>query len=106
MRDAGTRRTAGGLGVGTRYNVVVRNPWSELPTQSPYVLDIDRASIDKYNALHDGDEKIVVESLPKPFIGNPQSAKVVLLSLSPGPPPITLPATTADGLSKVCVMHV
>jgi len=62
----------------------VRNPWSELPGQSPYVLDIDRASIEKYNTLHKDDEKIIVESIPEPFIGNPQSAKVVLLSLNPG----------------------
>jgi hypothetical protein len=63
---------------------VVRNPWSELPAKSPYVLDIDRASLDKYNTLHISDDKIAVESLPEPFIGNPQSAKVVLLSLNPG----------------------
>jgi hypothetical protein len=62
----------------------VRNPWSELPAQSPYVLDRDRASIDKYNTLHNSDKKIIVESVPEPFIGNPQSAKVVLLSLNPG----------------------
>lgn len=68
----------------SRYNAFVRNPWSELPAQSPYVLDIDRTSIDKYNAIHHNDEKVVVESIPEPFIGNPQSAKVVLLSLNPG----------------------
>lgn len=62
----------------------MRNPWSELPTQSPYVLDVDRASIDKYNTLHNDGEKIIVGSQPEPFIGNPQSAKVVLLSLNPG----------------------
>ena len=70
--------------VRTRYNAFVRNPWSELPAQSPYVLDIDLPSIDKYNAIHDNDEKIVVQSIPEPFIGNPQSAKIVLLSLNPG----------------------
>jgi hypothetical protein len=62
----------------------VRNPWSELPGQCPFVLDTDRASIEKYNKLHNNDEKIIVESIPEPFIGNPQSAKVVLLSLNPG----------------------
>jgi hypothetical protein len=60
------------------------NPWSELPAQSPYVLDRDLASIDKYNTLRNNDEKIIVESLPEPFIGNPQSARVVLLNLNPG----------------------
>jgi hypothetical protein len=62
----------------------VRNPWSELPGQTPYVLQIDGTSIDRYNTLHNSDEKIIVESLPEPFIGNPQSAKVVLLNLNPG----------------------
>lgn len=52
--------------------------------QSPYVLDIDRASLDKCNAIHHNDERVIVESIPEPFIGNPQSAKVVLLSLNPG----------------------
>jgi hypothetical protein len=70
--------------VGTRYNATVRNPWSELRALSPYVLDIDQASIDKYNAIHHNDERVIVESIPEPFIGNPQSAKVVLLSLNPG----------------------
>jgi hypothetical protein len=62
----------------------VQNPWSELRTKGPYVLDIDRASIESYNTLHKKDKKIIVESIPEPFIGNPKSAKVVLLSLNPG----------------------
>jgi len=45
---------------------------------------MDEASINKYNTLHKKDEKIIVESIPEPFIGNPQTAKVVLLSLNPG----------------------
>ena len=62
----------------------MRNPWSELRAQSPYVLDIDQASIDKYNAIQHNDERVIVESISEPFIGNPRSAKVVLLSLNPG----------------------
>ena len=68
----------------SKYNAAVRNPWTELPAQSHYVLDIDRTSIEKYNTLHRDDEKIIVESIPEPFIGNLQSAKVVLLNLNPG----------------------
>jgi hypothetical protein len=46
---------------------------------------MDRHSIDQYNhGVHNGDEKVIVESIPEPFIGNPQSARVVLLSLNPG----------------------
>jgi len=62
----------------------VQNPWSELPGQSPYVLATDGGSIDKYNKLKKNDHKIIVESIPEPFIGNPRSAKVVLLNLNPG----------------------
>ena len=42
------------------YNTVVRNPWSELPAQTPYVLQIDRTSIEKYNTLHISDDKIAI----------------------------------------------
>jgi hypothetical protein len=57
----------------------------ELPAQSPYVLDIDRASIDQYNrSRFNADQRVVPESIPEPFIGNPRSAKVVLLNLNPG----------------------
>jgi len=46
---------------------------------------MDRSSIDQYNhSTLNGDVKVVVGSIPEPFIGNPQSAKVVLLSLNPG----------------------
>lgn len=60
------------------------NPWVDLPGQAPYVLQSDAATIGRYNTLHDDDKKIIVDSLPEPFIGNPKSAKVVLLSLNPG----------------------
>jgi len=69
----------------SRYNAFVRNPWSELPAQSPYILEMDREAIEQYNhAVHNDDEKVIVQSIPEPFIGNPQSAKVVLLNLNPG----------------------
>jgi len=46
---------------------------------------MDRDSIDQYNrSVHNSDEKVIVESIPEPFIGNPESAKVVLLNLNPG----------------------
>jgi hypothetical protein len=64
--------------------VAVENPWTELPGQSPYILDVDRSSIEAYNISHKDDSKIVVGSIPEPFIGNPKSARVVLLNLNPG----------------------
>lgn len=82
----------------------MQNPWSELPGQSPFVLATDIGSIDKYNKLHNNDEKIVVESIPEPFIGNPQSAKVVLLSLNPGHSEEDAKAHS-DGNFRKAMMH-
>jgi hypothetical protein len=62
----------------------MQNPWLELPAQPPYVLDIDRDSIARYNNRRGPESKVNVESVPEPFIGNPQSARVVLLNLNPG----------------------
>ncbi len=77
--------TAWASGRGCQLQCGVRNPWLEVPGQSPYVLDMDRNSIDQYNrSVHNVNEKIIVESIPEPFIGNPQTAKVVLLNLNPG----------------------
>ena len=62
----------------------VVNPWLKLPYESRYVLEIDRESISRYNQSHGEDRKINLNSVPEPFIGNPDSAKIVLLSLDPG----------------------
>jgi len=35
-------------------------------------------------SVHDDDKRVILESIPEPFIGNPTTAKVVLLSLNPG----------------------
>jgi hypothetical protein len=58
----------------------MQNPWVELPKDPPFVLLQDRdtvAQISKKVATN-------VSSMPEPFIGDPQTAKVVLLSLNPG----------------------
>jgi hypothetical protein len=62
------------------------NPWLEpLPSEGPYVLDMDRKAIDRYNdSVRDPEAKIMLGSIPEPFIGNPGSARVVLLNLNPG----------------------
>ena len=63
----------------------IDNPWLLLPAQSPYVLEVDRQSIDQYNqSVHDDDKKDIAKSIPEPFIGNPRRARVVLLNLNPG----------------------
>jgi hypothetical protein len=64
---------------------MMQNPWLELSGQSPYILETDRVAIERYNqSVHDDDKRVIVESVPEPFIGNPTTAKVVLLSLNPG----------------------
>lgn len=61
------------------------NPWWKLGDKAPFVLGIDRSDIERYNtSVRTPDAKVVTESIPEPFIGNPDSARVVLLSLNPG----------------------
>lgn len=62
------------------------NPWLKLGEKAPYVLEIDRKSIECYNAdkAENSNHCIDTSLIPEPFIGNPHSAKLVLLSLNPG----------------------
>jgi len=63
----------------------MQNPWLELSTESErYVLEMDRDAILRFNARVNPTCRVVVESIPEPFIGNPESARVVLLLLNPG----------------------
>jgi len=60
------------------------NPWLELREQAPYVLAIDRDRIERHNAGANSDRTIDTSLVPEPFIGDPASARVVLLNLNPG----------------------
>ena len=63
----------------------MENPWLKIPSETPYVLEIDRESIERYNAGQaNPDRKIDTSLIPEPFIGNPSTAKLVLLNLNPG----------------------
>lgn len=64
----------------------MHNPWLELSLNGPYMLSVDSEAINRYNSRHPGDRdrEIKLSVLPEPFIGNPQSATVVLLHLNPG----------------------
>ena len=54
------------------------NPWLDLPVSPPYVLPEDLAVLRRYpRAL----ASLVFAGPPGPFIGNPSSARVILLSL-------------------------
>jgi hypothetical protein len=63
----------------------VKNPWLDLDFDSDqYLLDMDRDDIGRFNAGAPLACRVIPESIPEPFIGNPESAKVVLLLLNPG----------------------
>jgi hypothetical protein len=65
----------------------MQNPWTELPARNPYILEMDRESINRYSEGLTEDQKINLRSIPEPFIGNPASATVILLNLNPGDSP-------------------
>ncbi len=67
------------------------NPWLHLPSIAPYVPPCDHQALDvfikKLTPKGKSDHAINLESIPEPFIGNPESASVLLLSLNPGDDP-------------------
>jgi len=66
----------------------MQNPWAELsPNGGAYLLDVDREQIEQYSTVQVEGAKLVLESVPEPFIGNPRTANVVLLLLNPGHSP-------------------
>jgi hypothetical protein len=66
----------------------MNNPWEGLPKTAPFVLKDDRGVIDELNAkfCEGGKEKSLIQSdiLPVPYVGNPFTASVILLTLNPG----------------------
>ena len=60
------------------------NPWADLPRRGPYVLEIDRGQTEQHNKKTSDDKRLMLGSIPEPFIGNPNSAKVIFLGLNPG----------------------
>jgi hypothetical protein len=63
--------------------MALQNPWIDLPTIQPYVLDSDAHAIEAFNSVARADQRYHLEILPEPFLGLPTS-EVVLLSLNPG----------------------
>jgi len=65
---------------------MVRNPWGQLPLESPYVLPADGPHLDAFN-LYVGRRhpqyRLDLNRLPEPFGGNRQ-APLVVLSRNPG----------------------
>lgn len=60
------------------------NPWAELRPEPPYILPMDETQILEYDSRRHEGSKLGLDSIPEPFIGNPETAKVVLLLLNPG----------------------
>jgi len=65
-----------------------KNPWLRFNPDGPYVLDEDKSDVRRYNAFVPAqNKKIIDRTIPEPFIGNPDSARILLLSLNPGHSP-------------------
>ena len=60
------------------------NPWRCLPEHPRYVLTADEEFVQRHNRHAPPKHTIQVNALPEPFIGDPNSAKLVLLNLNPG----------------------
>ncbi|MGC2463921.1 MAG: hypothetical protein WA517_01925 [Candidatus Acidiferrum sp.] len=82
----------------------MQNPWLKLPQrpyESGYILEMDLESIKRYNdSKRSEDRKANLKSIPEPFIGNPGSARVVLLSLNPGDSENDLKDHSSDRFKK------
>jgi hypothetical protein len=65
----------------------MENPWLRLNFSGPsYVLDADRDHVQHHNdnpRLHP-EHRLMLDAIPEPFIGDPTTARVVLLGLNPG----------------------
>jgi len=62
----------------------MENPWQQLPHIQPYILKEDLSNISAFNESIDPNHAIRTDILPEPFLGNPITAKVILLNLNPG----------------------
>jgi hypothetical protein len=62
----------------------MHNLWRRLPKTGPFVLQCDKGHIQRFNAQAKPVHQIHLELLPEPYLGDPQQAKVIFLSLNPG----------------------
>lgn len=61
----------------------MQNPWLNLPTSAPYVLDSDAALLQKFQANAAAEYRFDLSLFPEPFFGS-STASVVVLNLNPG----------------------
>lgn len=63
----------------------VENPWANLPAKPPFIAPVDASTVDaRFQARFHLEWGV----LPVPFVGDPRSARVVLLHENPGYAPI------------------
>lgn len=63
----------------------IANPWAQLSDEGPHrILACDQDHVTQYNNAAAPDYRIIEQSIPEPYIGNPKTARVVLLGLNPG----------------------
>jgi hypothetical protein len=60
------------------------NPWLKLTSESQYILEVDKKEVLAFAGRQKENAKLELNSIPEPFIGNPETARVVLLLLNPG----------------------
>jgi hypothetical protein len=61
------------------------NPWGDLPIKPPFVLPADRREVEGYQArVRDPKQRLAVDRLPEPWVGDPSTATVLMLQLNPG----------------------
>jgi hypothetical protein len=63
----------------------MENPWSALPAHRPYIAPCDRRAIETVLAVSpEAQRELHFDVLPHPHAGDPNRARVLLLSLNPG----------------------
>ncbi len=60
------------------------NTWLSLPKNLPYELACDKETIKNFNIKASPNHKLQTQYFPEPYIGNPLTAKIILLNLNPG----------------------
>jgi hypothetical protein len=84
----------------------MNNPWKGLPPREPYVLKEDWDAVERLNdkLRRRGAKSSTIrhEILPVPYVGNPLTASVILLSLNPGFQKPDLFHYKSDKFRKAC----
>ena len=80
----------------------MENPWVDLPTSEPYVLQSDRNWVSRQA----GNAAFTFATIPEPFLGDARNATVVLLNLNPGDDPSDLVAHSSPQFREVVIRNL